>query len=751
MKRLALLPLAVVLALVACTDSQLSPPDSKPQFEIYGRSVEDGFGGYDQEVFFDSPLGMSPSSQTGYDAGAFNAFLRPHVRVCELIGDPTMYPAVPDPVDGPNPNLSCGTDVTPDPATYPYGLPMALDATNEIYKANFKTDNLTDGTFYRIEVFAVPAPTPVDDDFRAAFLLGHRDIAALDGPSVASCGLDAVCNVNIPSNIPIKVRVENFALCPPDVEQCVTKFVDFSAGEELALQGGTRIDIPAQNSAEQSLLTFRTCTPAELQDVMDRTDLPVFGTCLATDTDYEEELTPLALISICDANDIPIDEDRVWDHPQEETITLFHFSDLSEKAVHALPHAAPNCPTFGSEPSNPLIRFAKAVKDRLLSVVTPEPLEANVVLLDRGGGYHTPTMNTKFVMLLPGKFELLNSVDAERVAMVGSTVPAAVKVTDLYGNPIKGARVRFDSPTPDGSITATEVMTDFDKDNPDPSSDGVASVDWTIASNPKLNELFVWGRTIADFTSEAHNGPRDGSSVYGAYDPFLALNTTFDGLMVTEAPVDVPVDPDRTGLTFTVIGCAPGFGTPNLPLDGQLGQDEWQCAQHEQFPVNLSKGSTVMADLYWMNDGSNFYAAVVVPGSDRVNSLRFDWDSDGDAPVGIEGPAEEGDDVWEFDPSSGGLDRYLTAKCTNSSQSSCGADDSSNDVTGAFRNDLGGVTVYELSHPLSTGEAFNGLSIDLDAVAGDMAGFFVTLRLGSGAQGNTQWPGFRVYKKTQIQ
>ena len=61
MKRLALLPLAAVLVLLACTDSQLSPPDSKPQFEIYGRSVEDGFGGYNQEVFFDSPLGTSPS------------------------------------------------------------------------------------------------------------------------------------------------------------------------------------------------------------------------------------------------------------------------------------------------------------------------------------------------------------------------------------------------------------------------------------------------------------------------------------------------------------------------------------------------------------------------------------------------------------------------------------------------------------------------------------------------------------------
>jgi hypothetical protein len=349
------------------------------------------------------------------------------------------------------------------------------------------------------------------------------------------------------------------------------------------------------------------------------------------------------------------------------------------------------------------------------------------------------------MMVLPGKF--VNVSDIQRVTLAGSTVPTAVKVTDLYGNPIKGARVRFDNPTPDGSITATEIVTDFDKNNPNPATDGVAAVDWTIASTPKLNELFVWGRAIADLDN---NGPRTAPP-YGPQDPFLALNSTFDGPSAVEQEVPIPVDPDRTGITFEVVGCAPGFGTPQLPLNGEIGENEWQCAQHEQFPVNLSKGSTVMADLYWMNDGASFYAAVVVPGTDRTNSLRFDWDSDGNAPVGMVGAAEEGDDVWEFDPDNGGLDRYLTAKCTNSSQSSCGKNDPVNDVTGAFRNDLSGVTVYEISHPLNTGETLNGLSIDLSAVAGNTRGFFVTLRLGSGAQGNTQWPGFRVYKQIQIQ
>jgi hypothetical protein len=58
--------------------------------------------------------------------------------------------------------------------------------------------------------------------------------------------------------------------------------------------------------------------------------------------------------------------------------------------------------------------------------------------------------------------------------------------------------------------------------------------------------------------------------------------------------------------------------------------------------------------------------------------------------------------------------------------------------------------VYEISHPLTTTEVA-GLQIDLRRVAGQSAGFFITLRLGNGAQGNTQWPGFRVYKKIDIQ
>jgi hypothetical protein len=89
-------------------------------------------------------------------------------------------------------------------------------------------------------------------------------------------------------------------------------------------------------------------------------------------------------------------------------------------------------------------------------------------------------------------------------------------------------------------------------------------------------------------------------------------------------------------------------------------------------------------------------------------------------------------------------DQYLTAKCTTSTQTSCGATDASdggsNDGAAAFGNS-GGLSVYELRHPLNSGDTAHDFALS----AGSKVGLFLTLQVGSGAQGNTQWPGFRRY------
>ncbi|MDH5590756.1 MAG: hypothetical protein OEZ37_11980, partial [Gemmatimonadota bacterium] len=185
-------------------------------------------------------------------------------------------------------------------------------------------------------------------------------------------------------------------------------------------------------------------------------------------------------------------------------------------------------------------------------------------------------------------------------------------------------------------------------------------------------------------------------------------------------------------------GCLDGYGTATP--DGVMGATEWICAHSMPFVANISGGSTD-AEAYWMNDGSNLYFAVRVRQStyDRSNSLRVDFDNDGD------GIHEAGDDAIGFDADGGTFfDQYLTEKCSNSGQSGCGAADGSVDGAGASAND-GTWTVYELSHPLAAGDPR-----DFFLSSGDPFGFFLTLRVGKGAQGNTQVPGFRDFMQTTV-
>ena len=92
------------------------------------------------------------------------------------------------------------------------------------------------------------------------------------------------------------------------------------------------------------------------------------------------------------------------------------------------------------------------------------------------------------------------------------------------------------------------------------------------------------------------------------------------------------------------------------------------------------------------------------------------------------------------------FDEYLTAKCANNSQSGCGKDDGGDpDGAGAADND-GTWTTYELSHPLISGD-----EEDFALTAGSsVIGFFGTLRVGNGAQGNTQFLDFRDFTRIYI-
>ncbi len=756
MKRILPLLLSTSV-LFACQDEQSTPLPDAPSVVF---AISDGAHDGNPEFFFFPPLVGSPSGTEYFGDNAFNPDLAPFVRICEL--------NVGEPVTGPEPEPECVADVGPD-------LPMTVDFTNELYKVNWKTSDfpLDTNTHYRVQVMV-----------GSSTVVGFRDVDPDPGPPVASCTDEPYCQFNYGNTIPIKVRIEALAFCPPGVT-CQTKSFSLDGGVSFDLEttfGTTLLDIPDQTTLTSSgTVTFQECDVYVDDDPSIQFDLPTFGTCLETDIltdDFNPVLEVTATISLCDLDFHALGLTAA----QAGDLRVHHFR--GDGGIEAL-HPADNCGEFASLPSNASQGLASRIRDKVLSLFTPSTLMASGAVGHRsGGGGGLTTFGSKFMLALPGKIDFVNAADATRVAPAGSVLPTAAKVTDLHGRAVAGATVRWNVATAEveGSVGPKEGD---DSCEYDPGADdvvcttgtsGVVEVEWTLADTPGTNKLTAAGRGIADSrdalvcqdastppSARNCNGPRNSDYTLGPFDPFTPILYDENDDDLIEEPADETFEEiaEGTRLLFTAIGCEPGFGTP-IAIDGTMAPGEWDCALQETFPVNLSGGSTVDATLYYMNDGTDFHLAVVVPGTGRVNGLRIEWDSNGN---GSANGREAGDDVWEFEPEGGEADKFVDEKCSTSSQSSCGHDDAafggSMDTEAAFNNTVGGQTVYEMSHPLSAGDtctldgrkgcgALLGEGIDLAASDGDSRGFFITLHLGSGAQGNTQWPGFLEYHQITI-
>ncbi|MGH7569379.1 MAG: Ig-like domain-containing protein [Gemmatimonadales bacterium] len=730
MRRWLLLSFAAAL-LVGCRDAQR--PIAEPSF-----AISDGSSGGNTEFFFYPPLAANPSGDPNFDAGAANPFLAPFAKICELAlgADPTGGDA------------TCVLDVTP-PGNLG-GLPLVFDAAGEFYKVNWHTSesNLDEATFYRIEVFAVPVtglPTAQD---RADFRYGFRDIDP--ATNVGSCTGEPFCKVNNGSNVALKVRIERFASCP-DTRTCASQFIPANQAVNLTLPSTNELFVPAQGGTD-FFVNFDLCSAAEEAAVDAAIDLPTFGPCFKTKTPFTGQLTTPAIISVCEPLDFIPPE---YSHTQTDQIALHHFSTTGGTPtnpigfVEALPEANRCLSPQASAPrGNLLRRFAQALGHRVLAFLTPRPLVASTVVVDFGAGGSTDGFFSFFKLALPGKFEYLIPADALQVAPAGSPKTIKARVTDLTGAGIRNARVHWkvvDSPSDAAAVTPVTVLTD---------ANGVAAVTLMLDPQSGDNVVDATGKGIADARESgcpvpgvgmnaSCNGPR------ATFDPFIPLNRAIDG-MVGESSVRIA---QNTRLPFTV--CSQGFGTATI--NGFIGAAEWFCAFSEQFTANLPGGSTTPATVFWMNDGANLYVAVRVPQSaaDQDNILRFDFDSDGDDA----GVAEAGDDVLEFDVgTSVTRDRHLTAKCASSTQSFCGADDTSigggqNNIVAQFSND-GTFSYYELSHPL-TGDGATlgatGPAIDFTRHAGQPLGWYLTLHLGKGTKGKTVYPGFRTYRAIAVQ
>jgi hypothetical protein len=173
-------------------------------------------------------------------------------------------------------------------------------------------------------------------------------------------------------------------------------------------------------------------------------------------------------------------------------------------------------------------------------------------------------------------------------------------------------------------------------------------------------------------------------------------------------------------------------------IDGVMSPGEWGGAGHVDLVVKTPGGGTTPATLYVMNDNLNLYVAlrfnrtIVDPG----NSLVFEFDNNNN------GIRENGDDAFGFTPPNF-FDDFRTGADPCPPGSLCGFYDSLyggvNNGQGAFLNN-GTFTVYEMSHPLNSGDILH----DFVLSAGQTVGFYLELRMiGIGGDfGDTTFPDF---------
>jgi len=348
-----------------------------------------------------------------------------------------------------------------------------------------------------------------------------------------------------------------------------------------------------------------------------------------------------------------------------------------------------------------------------------------------------------------------------------------ILVTDAGGNPVAGATVDWtgDGTTTGGTITdgagsatATWTLPTTAGENTMTATVGTVSAEFTATGAPAAAASLVVSGDGQTGTSgsalpqpltvqvvDQYGNGRSGDAVSWTVDSgggSISGTSTTDAsgsasatwiLGMAPGPNTATVVAGGLSHQFSATGtCLAGWGTATV--DANFGAAEWACAQSMPFTANISGGGAP-AIAYWMNDGSNLYLAVRIQQAsmDKTNSLRFDFDDNGDGTPAVD------DDIIGYDAGAQSFyDHHLTLKCVNSSQSGCGVADGVPQGAGAAAN-TGGYTTYELSHPLT-----GGGPQDFSRSKGQQLGFFLTLRIGNGAQGNTQVPGFRQYQQITI-
>lgn len=542
MKR-AIAALVGTTLVLACQDAPPSAVAPVPSLGTSFHISEARFGNGNPDLFFAPPLAEAPKpGDPNFDVGGAHRALAPYVRICETNGAPTA--------------AGCLTDVTRQVTQSSTGLAMAR--VDELYQVNWRTSELEISKDYRIEIWGIAFSTAAEKTaLDSRWLFGWRDIRHSPTASGGCDGARAFCLIRFGSTIPVTVRIEQFVFCPL-AKNCAVQFV--TAGTDANLEAqlapgaaapSAQLFIPGQAGTNFSI-AFEPCSATEDAAVSAAIDVPTFGPCLKTETLFTFPLGTPAIVSLCDNLDpsgfgLPAS--------QLAQLAVHHFSDDLSR-IDALPEAwqcgTPTAGLPGAVP-NGILGHARSLRDRILAWVTPRQLFAAATMIDRGGGGQTSNIGSFFKLALPAKFEYVSPEDASQKGRAGARHELRAKVTDLFGAPVKNARVRWravvppnDGATVIGSVDAGPVLTN---------ASGIAQRRAQLARVPGVNVFHAYGRGIADSrsagcmlpsgTPAACNGPRT------LFDPFIPFHVPeFDPVGI-ELPVTIA---ESTRLLFTVLG-----------------------------------------------------------------------------------------------------------------------------------------------------------------------------------------------------
>lgn len=705
-----LLPLAAAALAAACVDTRTPLDSSLPSF-----AVSDGAHQGRDGFYFFPPIVPTPT----FD-GVFNPDVRPRVNVWGPFDSDVV--------------AECRSHEADGAIVHFQGAAISVDLATELYSAGWQTgqSNLISEKVYRICVWA---RTLGEGNQVVWENFGFRDVKPEDtNQDNRSTDQAPVYGFKNGSNIPIKFRIEKGVTCAgAGVADCTEAVFDAAGGTAVCSGASCAIQVGGGVLTEEVVFQIQqvTCaTSSERNPVfLENLDLPQFPGCVVVNAS-QSTFDPPIVVAACISPGAALG--RLKDETQLRKLQLHH--ELPDGSIEALPSVPTavdaNCEqiladagVFASLPSHGLWRYASAALrglKRLIPWVDPTPAYA----VDRGMGGSTGTLSP-FVWALPAQMEK-HSWTNPRLVRVGETHNANVLVTDscagvsidgCASQTVEGARVWFQVLQGNGTLGAPVPVVS--------GPSGLAAMPWTFnaAGNHEL-EAFGYGLGVAPVEAGLPPNPFAGIGPWAIH--------TASGPLVDAI---VPLGTGR--VSFTAVACpAP------LAVDGIV---EAAYGAPTPFTAKLSGGST-SAWLYTYNDCDDLYVAVAVATTDASlgNSLRLIFDNTRN------GPTAEDDQLAYLKDKSGAFafeDRFLTSSCLNSKQADCGARDPIQDGAGAHRHDAAaGRFVYELRHPLKSGQVLHDFQLSF----GDTVGMFLVLQLGNGAQGNTQWPGFRVFHPITI-